>query len=362
MTNSLLIGIVAVVILAGGGYWIYSANQSSDVAVIETPATTDTDTSAPVVSAKAASVPVVTTNANVSPSSATAVVIGDVTPNGAQTSYWYEYGKTEALGTNTTPQAIGSGWIQIPSPAYITGLSANTKYFFRLSAQNSLGTVVGTTHSFMTNSTPPSPGTAPSARTENASDVARTAATANGQVNPNNFATTVWFEYGETTNFGNASALQGMGQGSSLTVAVAHLSNLNPLTKYYFRINAQNQYGTVNGTTKSFTTSGPAASTAPSVSTSAATSVATSSAVLNGKVNPNGDSTTYWFEYGMDSLLGNVLGTTTNTAVAGTGTVSVNAAATLTKLTRNTRYYFRIVAQNSHGTTKSTIVNFKTKP
>lgn len=361
--KTLIVGLVAGAVLIGVGFLVYAATMApQSVPAAQTPAATDTSGNPPVSQKPQASVPVATTDSNdVFVSNATALVTGKVTPNGAPTSYWYDYGTTEALGTRTTLQAVGSGWVQIPAPAYITGLSANTRYFFRLSAQNSYGTVTGATYSLMTNSTPAPRGAAPSGSTDDATDVARTAATVNGHVNPNGWSTSYWFEYGENTSFGNTTALQGAGSGTNSLPASTQLSNLKPLTKYYFRLNAQNPYGTVNGTVHSFTTLGPASPSAPSASATSASAVATSSATLNGKVNPDGDQTTYWFEYSRDSLLGNILGATTHTQIAGSGTSLVDVAVPVTGLTRNTHYYFRVVAQNAYGTTRSSIASFTTR-
>ncbi len=359
MNKNLLIGFLVAVVLLGGGYLISSAyNPQPAAPVAETPA----DNSPPVTDTTNSAVPIVITDGvNTFTSNATALVTGKVVPRGAPTSYWYDYGTTEALGTRTAQQAIGSGWVQIPAPAYITGLSANTSYFFRLSAQNALGTVTGATCRFTTNTTPPPQGAAPTVETNDASDVQRTSATVNGHVNPNGFATSYWFEYGENTNFGSATALQGAGSGTALLPASTQFSGLKPLTKYYFRINAQNQFGTITGVTRTFTTPGPAAPGAPSANALNASSVATSSATMNGRVNPNGDQTTYWFEYSQDSLLGNILGSTTHAQVVGTGTAPVNVAVSITGLQRNTRYYYRVVAQNSYGTVRSDVANFRTK-
>src|ERR1019366_2684926 len=56
-----------------------------------------------------------------------------------------------------------------------------------------------------------------------------------------------------------------------------------------------------------------------SVTTGAATSVTSSTATLNGRVNPNGYTTTYYFEYGTTTSYG----TTTTSTSAGSGTSAV---------------------------------------
>jgi phosphodiesterase/alkaline phosphatase D-like protein len=127
-----------------------------------------------------------------------------------------------------------------------------------LSAKNALGTVNGATQSFSTNNNPPTQGSVPSASTNAAEDVTRISATLNARVNPHASQTTYWFEYGDDTDFGSVSAFQSSGNGDTSTSVSAGVSGLNPLTKYYFRINAQNQFGTVNGATQNFTTKGPA--------------------------------------------------------------------------------------------------------
>ena len=86
-----------------------------------------------------------------------------------------------------------------------------------------------------------------------------------------------------------------------------------------------------------------AGSNFPEVNTANATAVTETSAKLNGTVNANGTSCIYYFEYGP-------------TAAYGTSTVSYSTSAnssvaiTITGLTANTTYHFRLVASNAFGT------------
>lgn len=82
------------------------------------------------------------------------------------------------------------------------------------------------------------------------------------------------------------------------------------------------------------------AQAAPVVSTGGAESVTTGSAVVTGVVNPGGAATTYRFEYGTSTSYG----LTTADQDAGSGTADVNGRATITGLTANTTYHYRIVA------------------
>ena len=362
MNQNVIIGIVVVLVLLGGGYFLLNMNPATDgtTATTTPPITTDDNTTTPPPAQPTRGVPSVVTDSGAAPSNSTAVVTGKVTPNGVPTTYWYEYGETTALGARTASQGIGSGWSAIPSPGYITGLRANTPYYFRLSAQNAYGTVNGSIYSFSTNSNPPPAGNAPSVSANAATDVERTTATLNARVNPRGSQTTYWFEYGTDANFGSITSFQSAGSGTALIGVSASLSGLSPATKYFFRVNAQNQFGTVNGPTQNFTTKGPATA-APAATTRAATNVEATTATLRGIVDPNGLETTYWFEYSSDSLLGSLLLRTTARVSAGAGTNPDSVEADVTGLNANTTYYFRIVAQNNQGTVRGDKLSFKTK-
>jgi len=356
MNQNLIIGLLVAVIVVGGGAWLYESGSVGSGTATSTPTTANNEP------ANVAAAPVVTTGTLVVASNASAVMTGKVFPNGSQTSYWYEYGTTSALGTKTNSQAVGSGFVNISAPQFITGLSANTNYYFRLVAENVFGSTNGTVLSFSTNDNPPLVGNAPTTHTDAATSIARTNANLNGHLTPSGSDTSFWFEYGETNNLGNTTSFQSAGAGTGSVAESVSVSNLKPATKYYFRMNAQNQFGTVNGAIISFTTSGPATASAPSANTTSATNIRSTSATLDGQVNPNGDSTSYWFEYSTDTLLGSILGSTTHkVAVSGSGTSQVNVSTDVSNLVANTTYGYRLVTMNTYGTTRGNIVTFKTK-
>lgn len=367
MNKNLIIGIIVVLVLLGAGYLLMTSTPGTPggqaTTTVDTTGTTGTTgDNGTTGNQNTPSAPTVVTDTGVAPTNSTAVVTGKVTPNGAPTSYWYEYGRTANLGGRTNAQSIGSGWSAIASPGYITGLAANTTYYFRLVAQNSQGTTNGTTYSFSTNNNPPGQGTAPAASTNSATAVARATATLNAHVNPHSSQTTYWFEYGQSNDFGSVTGFQSAGSGNTSDAVSADISGLAPATKYFFRINAQNQYGTVNGATQSFTTTGPAAQAQqPVVTTQVAAPVATTSATLRGTVNPSGAQTTYWFEYSTDSLLGSVLLKTTPHTSAGSAVGTASVTANVSNLASGTKYYYRIVAQNSAGTVRGDNQTFTTK-
>ncbi|NDE18633.1 hypothetical protein EBZ80_27395, partial [bacterium] len=129
------------------------------------------------------------------------------------------------------------------------------------------------------------------------SGVTTSAATLSASATPNGAATTVVFEYGTSTSYGTTTASQNIGNGNSPVSFTAALSGLLPGTMYHFRPVAQNSQGTTYGPDTTFTTD----VVLPQVTTTAVSSVTTTSARLNADVNPNGISTTYYFEYGVKS-------------------------------------------------------------
>ena len=106
----------------------------------------------------------------------------------------------------------------------------------------------------------------PTATTSAATSVSSTSATLNGTVNPNGASTTVTFEYGTTTSYGNAvTASQSPLSGSSAQSVSANVSGLTPGSAYHFRVKATNSAGTSYGSDVTFTTA--PLSTVPTVTT-----------------------------------------------------------------------------------------------
>lgn len=88
-----------------------------------------------------------------------------------------------------------------------------------------------------------------------------------------------------------------------------------------------------------------AGGSAPAVTTNAATNVNSSGATLNGSVNPNGEQTSYAFDYGTSTAYGQETPFTS----AGSGSASMAESAALSGLTPGTTYHYRIVANNATG-------------
>ena len=91
-----------------------------------------------------------------------------------------------------------------------------------------------------------------------------------------------------------------------------------------------------------------AVAAAPTAITGPVSEVRSTSATATGTVNPNGLTTSWYFEYGATTAYGR----RTSTLSAGTGTENVPVSAALTGLTQGTTYHYRIVATNADGTSR----------
>jgi hypothetical protein len=182
---------------------------------------------------------------------------------------------------------------------------------------------------------------------EATSNITKTSATLHGAVNPKGTSVTACeFEYGPFEGFypeaipcAEALPLSGT---SSVPVSAA-FTGLSPSTTYYFQLSATNANGTSQGPAQSFTTL-PAVD---GVTTLAATSIASRAATLNGSLEPNGLDAHYFFEYGPDASYGFA----TTIQDAGTQSEPKALSAALVGLTPNATYHFRLVGENSTGTT-----------
>jgi hypothetical protein len=201
-------------------------------------------------------------------------------------------------------------------------------------------------------------GSTPIVSTLPASSITPTNAILNGAVNPNALQTQSWFEYGTNSALATYTSSTKQDEGSWISKQTSNMTwnGLVAGTIYYFRFCAENSKGYSKGQIVSFATSSPG--DPPTVSTLSATSVGATGATLNGNVTANGLATDAWFEWGTDSTLSTSTSTSSQSTGSGITNVSVNAA--LTGLTTGTKYYYRVVANNTSGSTRGNILSFTT--
>ncbi|KKU73738.1 MAG: Peptidase M23 [Candidatus Wolfebacteria bacterium GW2011_GWB1_47_243] len=306
------------------------------------------------------SAPFVSTNTASAIQQDRATVQGTVNPNNANTNAWFEYGTTQSFGNTTGYQVIGLGNSSTNAVGYFYNLNQNTTYYYRIVAQNAYGTTYGNILSFTTQGSTTGTGSAPYATTHSAYSVAQNSATLQGAANPNGLATTAWFEYGTTQSFGNTTGYQTIGLANSASTISGYLSNLSSNTTYYYRIVAQNAYGTTYGNTLNVMTQqsygGGNNGSVPTAYTNTVSASGVNSATFSGSVNPNGNYTNAWFEYGLSQSLGYTIGY----QALGSSSYASAITANVYNLAPNTAYYYRAVAQNSYGTNYGTILTFTT--
>jgi hypothetical protein len=94
----------------------------------------------------------------------------------------------------------------------------------------------------------------------------------------------------------------------------------------------------------------------PAAITGPAPEVGQTDATVTGAVNPNGQATSYRFEYGTT----NAYGSTTSAANAGSGTASTSVSSRLSGLAPAATYHYRLVATSAAGTHSGADMTFTT--
>jgi hypothetical protein len=294
--------------------------------------------------ALAAGAPAASTGPVSSVGATTATVSGSVNPNGISTSWYVEYGTSTSYGKQTSSTNIGSGTTATSISGSLSGLTPGTTYHYRVVATNSAGTNHGNDGILTTVA-------APQAVTAGVSNVTPSSATLNGSVNPSSRATTWYFEYGTSTSYGTKTPSKDAGSGTSTVSVSAGIGGLTAGRTYHYRLVATSDAGTSRGSDQSFTAAG-----APAVTTKSASSVKDSTVTFNASVNPNGQTTNVYFEYGTTTGYGSK----TSTKSAGSGRGATNVAIGWSGLAPGVTYHLRAVASNSSGTNTGTDVTFTT--
>src|SRR5262249_4815734 len=101
---------------------------------------------------------------------------------------------------------------------------------------------------------------------------------------------------------------------------------------------------------------GVGGSTPPTAVTGQASGISATGATMNGSVNPNGKSTSAYFEYRTTAGYGS----TTGSPGRRSGTAAVSVGAATGTLSCNTLYHFRVVGTSSDGTSASADQTFAT--
>lgn len=284
--------------------------------------------------------------------STSATLKAQVNPSYQSTSYSFEYSSKESTGVLQAPITTikgsrsltanaGTQTASVPAGAV---LSPGTTYYYRVVAQNATPPAAdGPVSSF---TTPPQPTTeAPTA-------VTATMASFHGRLDPLNedLATRYYFEYntGAECSGGQRTAEEEAGTGQGAAAESAQASELQPDAPYAVCFVAVNEFGSQQGQSEHFTTSvAPPTVLSESESTPVVTPF---EAMLEVQIDPNGQATTYAFEYSTETT-GEVLEGTITTikgSKALPAELSPQPASVITgHLLPATTYYYRVVAENA---------------
>jgi hypothetical protein len=207
----------------------------------------------------------------------------------------------------------------------------------------------------------------PDATTGPATALTDRGATLNGTVSAAGVAgATCVFQYATESQFqaagfeGAASAPcvpAGPFSGSTAEAVHAELAGLVGGTTYRFRLLASNANGSNPGAAETFTTLGP------TIDATSSSAVSATAATLEAELDPDGLLTTYHFEYDTAPYAPGEgpHGTSTPVASAGSGTEALARAIQIQGLAPLTTYHYRVVAQNSSGTTEGPDRSFTTQ-
>ena len=279
---------------------------------------------------------------NLTPESET--IETSIYPCDLEARYYFEYGTTEGYGSRTSESSVPGAWGAVKVSATITGLQHSVPYHWRVMVKTGNGGADGVDHEF----------TIPYYAEINkvgTSDVGLTEATLDGEVQPVGVETRYYFEYGTTTAYGSRTTEASAGSGDEFVKVSAPLVDLAPGASYHYRLVATNSRGTTLGEDGEFETLGGK----PVVFTELIYTLDYSSATLKGSVYGKGETTKDYFEYGTTVAYGQ---RTAEHEIAGGG--DEEEKEVVSDLTPGTRYYYRIVASNSYGTSYGTGKSFST--
>jgi hypothetical protein len=169
-----------------------------------------------------------------------ATLNGSLDPDGFETQFYFEYGKTKSYGQKVPVPSDDVGTStpgSTPVETLATNLEPGTTYHFRLVASNESGVTKGGDQVFTTPQ-------APSVNGFSSRNVTATSAELTAQIDPNGYAATAYFEYGTTLNYGlkvdvPASQLSSPTGPQDVVVTIEGLSS----NTYHFRLITSNQWG-----------------------------------------------------------------------------------------------------------------------
>lgn len=282
----------------------------------------------------------------------------EVDPNGESTQVWFQWGEGDSTGDLdevTSYSTVSSGTTFTRT---ISGLDEDTEYVFRCRASNSDGTDTGDIEVFRTDGD--GGGDEFDVETRDADDIDEDSATLVCRVETGDEDAEVWFEWGEDDDDLDEDTSDVRVNDNSVTTVRRTITGLDENTRYYYRCVGEDDDGNFErGNIESFRTDDEGGSNGddPRVTTLSATGIDNASATLRCEVDPNGEDTDAWFEWGTSS---SNLNRRTSTQDVGSGDDTVNISSRLSGLVANTTYFYRCSADNDEGSDDGSTLIFRT--
>jgi hypothetical protein len=296
--------------------------------------------------------PTITDRPPTNPTATSGTVNAVVDPNGGGdiTSCTFEYGANAneyGLGTSPCTPDPSGGHFSAPTEVHgnISGTSETT-YHYRFTVENANAVRVGPDRTF-------TPHQVLGLRADPASNVTASSATLNGSFVGNGSHTTYWFEYGTSTAYGTRAPLPappggdaGSPSGPDPTALEVNIGGLKPVTRYHYRIVADNGSTSISED-QSFRTP-----PLPPQVKEFVTDVHSNQVVLNTQINPGGADTVYTFEYGTSpcSEAPDPCTVAFPDTHIGSNLSNNTGSKHLEGLQPGTTYHYRAIATNSVGT------------
>jgi len=291
-------------------------------------------------------VPSVTTADFTNITQTTATSGGNVTSDGGVTvtarGVCWNTSSNPTTANNHTTDSSGTGVFV----SNLTGLTANTLYYVRAYATNSLGTAYGNEVTFSTLAN------LPTVTTTTVTNITQTTATSGGNVTFEGSATVTACGVCWSTAASPTIADSHTNDGSGTGVFVSNLTGLTAITPYYVRAYATNSFGTSYGNQVTFST----LANLPTITTTAVTDITPTTATSGGNVTSDGGAS--MTARGVCWSLSSSPTTADSHTTDGSGTGVF--VSNLTGLTGNTFYYVRAYSTNSVGTAYGNQMSFTT--
>lgn len=298
---------------------------------------------------------------------------GDINFDGEAGGYRFLWGNSSTDLNNVIPET-GAGELSSSTPESqtATGLSQGTTYYYEIVADNASGTATGAIRSFTT--------TGPSVASVSPS-VGPASGGTSVTITGNNLANASAVDFGDnpaTITSDTASQITATAPPGSGTVDVTvttsdGTSSTSATDQYTYTTEGGGGSGGGSGGSGGGGVSGGAgggsqpsagSSVRPAIGTQPPLAKSSAAATFAGFVNPEGSSTTAYFEYGIDPSYtggGSIVYSSMTPAVAvGAGSASLPVSGSASGLVPNALYHVRLVATNGAGTTHGPDQTFRT--